>query len=118
MKFVQLTHLDTNGLTLQKENNDYILEQSLIAERKLNQFIDEVKKKYGLENDKICLLGFSQGCMMSLNLGLTAKQKYSCIVGFSGKIINQENLRSRLNALTKTLLIHGDLDQVVAPILC
>jgi phospholipase/carboxylesterase len=52
---------------------------------------------------------------MSLNLGLTAKQKYSCIVGFSGKIINQENLRSRLNALTKTLLIHGDLDQVVAP---
>jgi|TARA_B100001093_G_scaffold512981_1_gene583946 phospholipase/carboxylesterase len=100
---------------LTKENNDYILEQSLIAERKLNQFIDEVKKKYGLENDKICLLGFSQGCMMSLNLGLTAKQKYSCIVGFSGKIINQENLRSRLNALTKTLLIHGDLDQVVAP---
>ena len=98
---------------LTKENNDYILEQSLIAERKLNQFIDEVKKKYGLENDKICLLGFSQGCMMSLNLGLTAKQKYSCIVGFSGKIINQENLKSRLKVSTNTLLIHGEMDQVV-----
>ena len=100
---------------LTKDDTDYILEQSIRAEKKLNKFIDEVKKKFNLENNKICLSGFSQGCMMSINLGLTSDQEYNCIVGFSGKIINQEDLKSRKKVATKTLLIHGDSDQVVQP---
>ena len=100
---------------LTKDNSDYILEKSIIAENKLNKFIDEVKNKFNLENNKVCLSGFSQGCMMAINLGLTSNQEYKCIVGFSGKIINQENLRSRKKTTTNTLLIHGDTDQVVSP---
>ena len=52
---------------------------------------------------------------MSINLGLISDQEYNCIVGFSGKIINQEDLKSRKKVSTKTLLIHGDLDQIVSP---
>ena len=78
---------------LTKDDPNYILEQSIKAEKKLNQFIDEIKNEFNLENDKICLSGFSQGCMMSINLGLTSDQEYNCIVGFSGKIINQEDLK-------------------------
>ena len=100
---------------LTKEDPSYILEQSIKAERKLVQFVDEVKNKYKLRNDKICLSGFSQGCMMSINLGLTSDQKFSCIVGFSGKIINQEDLKLRKKNSTNILLIHGDSDQVVSP---
>ncbi len=100
---------------LSKDDPDYILEQSIKAEKKLNQFIDEVKSKFNLLNNQICLSGFSQGCMMSLNLGLTSDQKYNSIVGFSGKIISQENLRLRKNAATSVLLIHGEMDQVVPP---
>ena len=100
---------------LTKDDSDYILEKSIIAENKLNKFIDEVKNKFNLENNKVCLSGFSQGCMMAINLGLTSNQEYKCIVGFSGKIINQENLRSRKKTTTNTLLIHGDTDQVVSP---
>ena len=100
---------------LTKEDPDYILEQSIKAEKKLAQFVDEVKNKYKLKNDKICLSGFSQGCMMSINLGLTSDQKFSCIVGFSGKIINQEDLKLRKKNSTNILLIHGDSDQVVSP---
>ena len=51
--------------------------------------------------------------MMSLNVGLTSEEKFLCIVGFSGKIINQNNLKLRLKNSTDTLLIHGDADQVV-----
>ena len=97
------------------EEPKYILEQSLNAEKILNQFINEIKKKYNLKNNKICLSGFSQGCMMSINLGLTADEKFNCIVGFSGKIIDKENLKSRKKVSTDTLLIHGDLDQIVPP---
>ena len=100
---------------LTKDDSDYILEKSIIAENKLNKFIDEVKNKFNLENNKVCLSGFSQGCMMAINLGLTSNQEYKCIVGFSGKIINQENLRSRKKTTTNILLIHGDTDQVVSP---
>ena len=52
---------------------------------------------------------------MSINLGLTSNQEYNCIVGFSGKIIDQDDLKLRKNVSTNTLLIHGDSDQVVSP---
>ena len=100
---------------LTKDDSKYILEQSIKAEKKLNQFIKEVKNEFNLENNKICLSGFSQGCMMSINLGLISDQEYNCIVGFSGKIINQEDLKFRKKVSTNTLLIHGDSDQVVSP---
>ena len=100
---------------LTKDDPKYILEQSIKAEDKLNQFINEIKKEYHLKNDEICLSGFSQGCMMSINIGLTSEEKFNCIVGFSGKIINQENLKIRKKNSTETLLIHGDSDQVVSP---
>ena len=100
---------------LTKDDPKYILEKSIKAEDKLKKFIDEVKNEFHLENDKICLSGFSQGCMMSINLGLTSEKKFNCVVGFSGKIINQENLKSRKKVSTSTLLIHGDSDQVVSP---
>ena len=98
---------------LTKDDPSYILEQSIKAEKKLCQFIDEIKEEFNLENNKICLSGFSQGCMMSINLGLTSKEKFNCIVGFSGKIINEKDLKSRKKVSTNTLLIHGDADQVV-----
>ena len=100
---------------LTRDEPKYILEQSIKAEKILNQFIDEIKDEFDLENRKICLSGFSQGCMMSINLGLTSEKEYNCIVGFSGKIINQEDLKSRKKVLTDVLLIHGDADQVVPP---
>ena len=93
----------------------YILEQSKKAEKKLKQFIQEIKDEYNLENSQICLSGFSQGCMMSINLGLTSNENYNCIVGFSGKIINQKDLVNRKTSSTKMLLIHGDQDVVVSP---
>ena len=101
---------------LSRDDPDYILEQSIIAENKIKQLIQEIKKEFNLTNSEICLAGFSQGCMMSLNVGLTSEEKFLCIVGFSGKIIDQNNLKKRMKSLTDTLLIHGDIDQVVPSI--
>ena len=100
---------------LSKDDQKYILEQSIKSEIKLNKFIAEIKKEFNLKNQNICLSGFSQGCMISINLGLISNEEYCCIVGFSGKIIDQENLKSRKKVSTSILLIHGDSDQVVSP---
>ena len=98
---------------LTKDDPEYILEQSIKAENKIQKFIHEIKQDFNLTNDKICLSGFSQGCMMSINVGLTSEKKFSCIVGFSGKIIDQDNLKNRIKNSTNTLLIHGESDQIV-----
>ena len=99
---------------LTNDDNEYILDQSIKAEYVLKEFIDEVKQEFKLSNNKICLSGFSQGCMMSLNVGLTTKEKFLCIVGFSGKIINKKDLKKRIKNNTETLLIHGEADQIVS----
>jgi phospholipase/carboxylesterase len=98
---------------LTKDDPEHILKESKKAEQKLDQFINEVKTKYNLTNSQICLSGFSQGCMMAINLGLISNENYNCIVGFSGKIINQDDLVKRKTSSTKMLLVHGDSDAVV-----
>ena len=98
---------------LNKDDPKYILEQSLLAEKKIHKFINEVKESYKLSNSKICLSGFSQGCMMSINIGLTSDENFNCVVGFSGKIIDKDHLSKRISSKTKMLLLHGELDTVV-----
>ena len=100
---------------LSKDDPAYILNESGKAERKLLKFIGEVKEFFNLDSSKICLSGFSQGSMMCINLGLTSDENYACVVSFSGKIIDKENLLKRKKSNTKYLLIHGDLDEVVIP---
>ena len=110
-----INHTGYQWFDLTKDDPEYILEESKKAEKKLQQFIKEVKIEYNLKNSQICLLGFSQGCMMAINLGLISNENYNCIVGFSGKIINQKDLTKRKISATKIFLIHGDKDTVVSP---
>ena len=98
---------------LSVDDPNYILEESLKAEEKIKLYIEEIKNEFKLNNQKICLSGFSQGCMMSINVGLTFGENFLCIVGFSGKIINQNDLKNRIKNKTETLLIHGEADQIV-----
>ena len=98
---------------LSKDDPKYIIEQSLKAEQIIKKYINEIKELYKLNNSQICLSGFSQGCMMSINIGLTSDENFNCVVGFSGKIIDKDNLAKRISSNTKMLLLHGDKDMVV-----
>ena len=80
---------------------------------RIETFVKEAQEAYGADPDNTWLMGFSQGCMMSINLGLTSNKNFNCIVGFSGKIIDKDNLFKRKISNTKMLLLHGDLDEVV-----
>ncbi len=98
---------------LSNDDEKYILNESTKAENILHKFLQEVKVKYNLESSRIVLSGFSQGCMMAINLGLTYREKLNCIVGFSGKVINKKDLGKRIINYPSTLLVHGDADEVV-----
>ncbi len=100
---------------LNTEDTKYILQESKKAENILKNYIFEVSNHFKLNYSQICLSGFSQGCMMSLNVGLTSEKEFSCIVGFSGKIINMQDLSSRIKNKTNILMIHGENDPIVPP---
>tara|TARA_Y100001935_G_scaffold86619_1_gene71891 strand:+ start:7587 stop:8237 length:651 start_codon:yes stop_codon:yes gene_type:complete len=99
---------------LSKNDENYILQKSLEAEKVINKFIEEVKNEYQISNKNIVLSGFSQGSMMSINVGVTSEEQFNCIVGFSGKIIDKKSLQKRLKNKSKILLIHGEQDDIVS----
>ena len=100
---------------LTSEKKEIILEKSLIAEEKLNTFLDQVFDNFQLEPSSIALVGFSQGCMIGIQVGLKKKEQINCLIGYSGKIINQEHLSDNINSKPKMFLMHGVNDTVVPP---
>ena len=101
-------------LSIEKE--DVILEKSLVAEKKLILFLDQVLNHNQLESKNLALVGFSQGCMIGLQVGFKNKKQIGCVIGYSGKIINQKNLSSNMNSKPKVFLMHGENDTIVSPI--
>ena len=89
--------------------------ESKKAENIIKEYIFEISKYYDLEYSDLCLSGFSQGCMMSLNVGLTSELEFNSVVGFSGKIIDMKDLSLRIVNKPKILMIHGDSDPIVPP---
>ena len=100
---------------LTSEKEEVILEKSLIAEEKLNAFLDQVFENFQLEPNNLALVGFSQGCMMSIQAGLKRKTQINCLIGYSGKIINQKHLSNNVNSRPKIFLMHGENDTIVSP---
>ncbi len=100
---------------LATEKEEVILEKSLMAEEKLNTFLDQVFDNFQLEPTNLALVGFSQGSMMSIQVGLKKKEQINCIIGYSGKVINQKHLSNNINSKPKIFLMHGANDIIVPP---
>lgn len=81
------------------------------AAQGLNEFLDAELKRLELDNDRLALVGFSQGTMMSLQVGLRRAVKPAAIVGYSGALAGPP---PQLGADTPPiLLIHGDADPMI-----
>ena len=75
----------------------------------LNLFIDLQLKRFGLSDDKLAFIGFSQGTMMALYVALRRAKACAGVVGFSGALIGEDGITAR----PPVCLIHGDQDMVV-----
>ncbi len=100
---------------LEIEKEEVILEKSLVAEKKLILFLDQVLNNFQLKPNNLGLIGFSQGCMISIQVGLKYKKEINCVIGYSGKVINQKHLSENINSKPKFFLMHGDNDTIVPP---
>ena len=84
------------------------------SEKLIIKLIDGYKNRFSLDYSDIILLGFSQGCMISLNIGLRQLNDLGGIVGISGRLLMPESLEeNKKESYPPVILIHGDADDVV-----
>jgi phospholipase/carboxylesterase len=84
----------------------------------LNAFIDAELKRRGLTDSALALVGFSQGTMMSLHVGLRRATAPAAIVGYSGMLVVPEDIdpdkfAGEIRSRPPVLLVHGDQDQLI-----
>jgi phospholipase/carboxylesterase len=84
----------------------------------LESFLDGELERHGLSPSKLALVGFSQGTMMALHVGLRRSGAPGAIVGFSGMVVLEEgkgpeSLEGQVRSKPPVLLVHGDRDDVI-----
>lgn len=83
------------------------------AKADLHAFIDAELARLALTPDRLALVGFSQGAMMSLTVGPARDPGLAGIVGFSGRVADEDDLKAALKTKPPVLLVHGDQDEVI-----
>ncbi len=101
--------------SLQDRSPAAILAGVRAAAPMLDAFIDASLAARGLGDEALALVGFSQGTMMSLHVGLRRAKPCAGIVGYSGALIGADALGQEIRARPPVLLVHGDADEVVPP---
>jgi phospholipase/carboxylesterase len=79
----------------------------------LDHYITEQLSRFGLTEEKLALVGFSQGTMMALYTAVRRKKAIAGVVGYSGALISKGNLEKDAKSLPDICLIHGDADDIV-----
>ncbi len=79
----------------------------------IDAFIDRKLSQYGLAESSLVIVGFSQGTMMALHVGLRRQRQVAAIVGYSGMLTGAADLPHLPITKPPVLLIHGDADPIV-----
>jgi phospholipase/carboxylesterase len=81
----------------------------------LDAYLDAELARLNLPPERLALVGFSQGTMLSLHVGLRRKVRPAAIVGFSGMLPGPPSPSESGAEFPPILLTHGDSDTVIPP---
>lgn len=101
--------------SLQSRNQDLILDGVQKAVPFIQSYIEKEIAHYNLSPDRVLLMGFSQGAMMTYHIGFRQKDPFAGMMCFSGMLVAPELLKDELASRCPVLAIHGDNDEVVPP---
>ncbi len=79
----------------------------------VDAFIDARLGQYGLSEDRLALVGFSQGTMMALHVAPRRARTLAGVVGYSGMLADPEALQADVRTRPPLLLVHGEADQMI-----
>lgn len=92
---------------------DERLRGALRAAPLLDRFVDDELARLRLGPADLALVGFSQGTMMALHVGLRRAQPVAAILGYSGALVAPETLAGEIRSRPPVLLVHGDMDDLL-----
>ena len=84
-----------------------------MAAQVIDGFIDDELQRLNLTPNKLALVGFSQGTMMSLFVGPRRAEQIAGIVGYSGRLVAPELLAGEIKTKPPVTLVHGAADEMV-----
>lgn len=93
-------------------------EQAIGSRDKIVAFIEEACRTYGLDNEQVTMLGFSQGTILSYAVAISYPEKIKNVIALSGYInedILLEGYKSKDHSRLKIYASHGQVDQVIPP---
>jgi len=96
-----------------EENQQDRLSQIRAAASIIDAFVDSELKRLGVDENKLAFLGFSQGTMLSLHVGLRRSNSPAGILGYSGRLEAPELLVDEISVRPPVLLIHGEDDPLI-----
>ena len=79
----------------------------------LDAFLDSELSRHDLDDSRLALFGFSQGCMLALHTALRRPKPIAGVAGFSGHLVGPERLMAEIKSRPPILLVHGAADEVV-----
>ena len=79
----------------------------------IHAFVDRKLGQYGLSDADLAIVGFSQGTMMALHVGLRRQAPAAAIIGYSGMLVGAHELAHADIVKPPVLLVHGTADPVV-----
>lgn len=92
----------------------HLMEQGVrAAAPSVDRFIDRELERHGVDASRLALVGFSQGTMMALHVGLRRAAPAAALLGFSGLLVGARALKEQMRAKPPVLLIHGDRDPTI-----
>jgi phospholipase/carboxylesterase len=92
----------------------HLMEQGArLAAQSVDRFIDRELDKYGLDESRLALVGFSQGTMMALHVALRRERQLAGVVGYSGLLVGAASIKPQMRSKPPIVLIHGDRDPTI-----
>lgn len=83
------------------------------AAASVDRFLDRELERAGLDETRLALVGFSQGAMMALDVGLRRGRPPAAILGYSGVLVGGQKLEQEMRVKPPILLVHGDSDPMI-----
>lgn len=79
----------------------------------LESFLEAELGRLSLPASRLALVGFSQGCMMALHVGLRRAGAPGAILGYSGMLVGPDRIKAEVRNRPPILLLHGDQDTII-----
>ena len=92
-----------------------LYDDAVAAQPAIDAFIDAELAGLGLDASRLALVGFSQGTLMALHIGLRRAVTPAAILGYAGGLVGREHLVAEITSRPPVMLINGELDEL-APV--